>query len=171
MANGNLAASQANFLDLANFHLDAEASLRLYFTSINPHFVVRFAGLSLSEVREGLANRIHETDMRSALAVMTYIEAVFRLDYKWRRDAKRSDSVSIAFRKHRRMNVRLDEDIWETWKGIHPATGPLISQLRSVFRFRHWLAHGRYWHSGQKYDFQTLYGLAQVVLTDFPLFK
>jgi len=39
---------------------------------------------------------------------------------------------------------------------------PLISELRSVFKFRHWLAHGRFWQIGRKYDFQTLYLLADV---------
>ena len=170
MANRSSVAGQsASLLELANYHRDAEASLRLYFTSVNPNFVVLFAGDRPSDVAEKLVARINETDMRSALAVMARIEAAFRLDYKWRRKAKRPDAVSIAFRRHRRANVRLDEDIWETWRANHPMTRPLISQLRSAFRFRHWLAHGRYWPAGQKYDFQTVYLLAQMVFATFPL--
>lgn len=172
MANRILAASQtASLLALADYQRDAEASLRLYFTSINPDFVVLFAGDRPSDVAAKLADRIHETDMRSALAIMASVEAAFRLDYEWRLKAKKPDAVSITFRRHRRRNVRLDEDIWETWKVNHPTTGQLISQLRSAFRFRHWLAHGRYWPAGQKYDFQTLYILAQAVLTTFPLYS
>lgn len=171
MANRNLAASHsASLVGHADYHRDADASLRLYFTSSNPYFVALFAGDRPSEVSEKLANRILETDMRSGLAVMASVEAAFHLDYLWRRKAKRPDAVSIAFRKSRRTNVRLDEDIWETWKVNRPTMGPLISQLRSAFNFRHWLAHGRYWTMGQKYEFQDLYLLADAVLTTFPLF-
>jgi hypothetical protein len=172
MANRNLAASQsASLVDLAHYHRDAEASLQSYFTSSNPNFVAIFVGERPSEVNEKLANRIIETDMRSGLAVMASVEAAFRLDYKWRRKAKKPDAVSIAFRKYRRKEVRLDEDIWETWKVVYPTTGPLISQLRSAFNYRNWLAHGRYWTTGQKYDFLDLYVLADAVLTTFPLFS
>jgi hypothetical protein len=172
MANRFLAASQSTSLhDLANYHRDADASLRLYFSVINPDFVAIFAGERPAEVFEKLADRIHETDLRSALAVMAGVEAAFRLDYQWRRNAKKPDAVSIAFRRHRRTNVRLDEDIWETWKINYPNLGPLISQLRSAIRFRHWLAHGRYWQAGQKYDYQAVYFLAQTVLATFPLYS
>jgi hypothetical protein len=172
MANRNLAVSQSTSLvDLAHYHRDAEASLQLYFSSSNPNFFAIFVGERLSEVTEKLDNRILETDMRSGLAVMASVEAAFRLDYLWRRKAKKPDAVSNAFRKYRGTKVRLDEDIWETWKVIHPTMGPLISELRSAFNFRNWLAHGRYWTAGQKYDFQALYLLADAVLTTFPLFS
>jgi hypothetical protein len=170
MANQIAAAGQfASLVDLAEYHRDTEASLRLYFTSINPDFVALFAGDRPSDVAKKWADRVSETDMRSALAVMARVEAAFRRDYEWRRKAKKPDPVSITFRRLRRENVRLDEDIWQTWKVNHPTTGPLISQLRSVFNFRHWLAHGRYWPAGRKYDFQTLYLLAQAVFAAFPL--
>ena len=170
MANRSLAASQSTSLhDLANYHRDADAALRLYFTPINPDFVALFAGERQVEVDEKLADRILETDLRSALAVMAGVEAAFRLDYLWRRNAKKADAVSIAFRRQRRTNVRLDEDILETWKVNHPQMRRLISELRGAFR--HWLAHGRYWRVGQKYDFESLYVLAEEVLARFPLYS
>jgi hypothetical protein len=159
--------------DLADYHRDAESSLRLYFTPVNPDFVVRFAGEVPSEVAKKLAQRIDETDMRSALVVMTRIEAAFRLDYKRRCRTNKSDDISIAFRKlfrTKKENVRLDEDIWELWRHIDNSKKNLISQLRDVFHFRHWLAHGRYWAVGKKYDFQTVYQLADAVFADFPLY-
>ena len=36
--------------------------------------------------------------------------------------------------------------------------------LKGAFKFRHWLAHGRYWDPNlgrKKYDFQSLYALAE----------
>lgn len=167
------ARQPVSLVDLADYHRDAESSLRLYFTPANPDFVACFAGDQLSEVKAKLADRIGETDMRSALAVMTRIEAAFRIDYQQRCRMKKPDPVSITFRrlfKSRGRNVRLEDDIWEVWRQNYPSTKALISQLRSVFKFRHWLAHGRYWQVGSKYDFQTLYLLADGVLATFPLY-
>ncbi len=49
--------------DVAEYHQDAESSLRLYFTPNNPSFVARFAGCVPSKVGEELADRISETDI------------------------------------------------------------------------------------------------------------
>jgi len=160
-------------VDIANYHADAEASLRSYFSMHNPQFAARFAGYLQSEVASELVGRISETDMRSALVLMARIEAAFRIDFKHRAQTKNPDPVSVEFRKlfkRRGVSVRLDEDIWEIWRANvdHPAKS-LISNLRSVFRFRHWLAHGRYWPAGNKYDFQTIYELSDSVLQAFPL--
>lgn len=133
---------------------------------------MRFASDLPSEVETKLADRLGETDMRSALAIMARVEAAFRIDYQRRCEKKKPDPVSIKFRalfKARDRNVRLEE-IWEVWHQCHPSTGPLISQLRSVFQFRHWLAHGRYWKVGRKYDFQTIYQLVDGVLASFPMY-
>ena len=162
-------------VDIANYQMDAEASLRLYFSLANPHFSVRFAGCLASEVTTELVERLGETDMRSVLAVMARIEAAFRIDYKQRARKKGPDAVSTAFRKlfkKKGEKVRLDEDIWEIWRENvnDPSARSLISKLRSVFKFRHWLAHGRYWPIGNKYDFQTVYLLADAVLEGFPLY-
>jgi hypothetical protein len=40
------------------------------FTAASPDFVARFAGYLLSEVDAELADRLDETDLRSALAIM-----------------------------------------------------------------------------------------------------
>ena len=167
------ARQSVSLLDIAGYHRDAASSLRLYFSPANPDFVVRFANHSRSEVAARLADRIDETDMRSALAVMARIEAAFWVDYLQRRDMKKPDPVSIKFRAlflAKGKNVSLDNDIWGTWRDCHPSTRPLISELRTAFHFRHWLAHGRYWKVGRKYDFQTLYILADGILASFPLY-
>src|ERR1700677_4272577 len=164
MSNRNFPALQlVPLVDIADYHRDAGSSLRLYFTRINPDFVVRFAGDRQSEVDRELANRLSETDMRSALAVMARLEAAFRIDYRQRCEMKKPDSVSTAFRKlfkSRGWKVRLEDEILEVWRQSCPSTRPFISELRGAFHFRHWLAHGRYWQVRNKYDFETLYLLA-----------
>jgi hypothetical protein len=167
--------SQISLVDIAEHQKDAEASLRLFFSSVNPSYNARFVSYLPSEVTEELAGRISETDMRSALVVMARVEAAFRDDYKLRRNAKMSDAISIVFRKIAKKcgdkEPRLSEDIWETWRqqSDNPQQRMLISKLRSVFKFRHWLAHGRHWQVGTTYDFQDIYLLADNVFVEFPL--
>lgn len=174
MARPNAATRQpVSLADIADYQRDTEASLRLYFTPANPDFIVRFAGDLPSEVKAKLQGKLDETDMRSALTIMARIEAAFRIDYQRRCENKKSDNLSITFRRLSRYhgrNVRLDDHIWETWRQFEPSTRPIIGQLRSAFNFRHWLAHGRYWQPGNKYDFQTLYILAVAVFATFPLY-
>lgn len=159
--------------DIANYQLDAEKSLRLYFSQGNPSFTAIFAGYRMSDVEAMLADMLSETDMRSGLVLMAQIEAAFRVDYKERSKRKGADALSIELRrlwKKKGRHARLEDEIWDVWRDIDPSTRQTIGQLRSVFKFRHWLAHGRYWNIGNKYDFQTLYLLADGVLSNFPLY-
>ncbi|MDE3021008.1 MAG: hypothetical protein KGI54_04040 [Pseudomonadota bacterium] len=159
--------------DIANYHKDVEKSLRLYFSSSNPDYSARFATYLLTEVADELKNRINETDIRSSLTVMALIEAAFYLDYNERCKKKGADNLSVEFRKifrKRSGKARLDKDILEGWrKYIDPSMGKYISQLRGMFKYRHWIAHGRYWQPDNKFDFQSIYLLAVTVLTNFPL--
>lgn len=158
---------------IATYQSDAEASLRSYFSLSNPNYAIRFTGYRASDVAQELNERLNETDMRSALAVMARIEAAFRIDYKLRARSKNSDPISIEFRrlfKKRKEQARLEDEIWEVWRSnVDPSTGALISALRGAFKFRHWLAHGRYWRIDKKYDFRSIYLLADTVLQGFPL--
>jgi len=84
------------------------------------------------------------------------------------------DELSRAFReiyKRKKTNVRLDEDIFEAWRE-NRAFRPLIGELRSAFWFRHWIAHGRSEvEPTGKYDFASIYLLAENVLNEFALCK
>lgn len=159
--------------DIANYQSDAEKSLRLYFSQDNPRFTAIFVGYPTSKVEAMLSAMLSETDMRSGLILMARIEAAFRVDYKERSKKKGADAVSIELRKlwkKKGRHARLEDEIWNIWSDIDPMTKQTISQLKSVFKFRHWLAHGRYWNSGNKYDFKTLYLLACGVPDNFPLY-
>src|SRR5205823_4082506 len=113
---------------------------------------------------------------RSALSVLTSLEASFRLDYEYRCRKRMKDSLSRTFRgleKVRKRYVSLDDDIFENWSKQVTGAGRLISELRAAFRFRHWLAHGHYWDPklGKRYDFNTVYSLAEAVLNNLTLLK
>lgn len=160
--------------DIAAYHEDTDASLRLFFTSSNPNYNIRFFGKNHFEIDAELEKRLEDTDFRSSLAILSRLEAAFRLDYKQRCQKRKRDPVSKAFRKlykEYKERVRLEEQILTTWKVAHPEKSQLISDLKGAFKFRHWLAHGTYWEPKleRKYDYQTIYFLAESVFTNFPL--
>jgi hypothetical protein len=79
-----------------------------------------------------LANRLNETDLRFSLAILSRLEAAFRIDYEQRCEKKKRDDVSKAFlalHRKQRKKVQLEDQILDTWRRKHPETSQLISQL------------------------------------------
>jgi hypothetical protein len=160
--------------EIAEYHNDVVSSLRLYFSDLSPSFSKRFFGRRSDEIAAQLIARLEETDLRSALSILASLEGSFRVDYECRCQKRMKDDLSRAFRaihKSRKRNISLDEDIFEAWRQNSSESRQLIGELRSAFKFRHWLAHGRYWEPklGRKYDFSFVYLLAENVLNAFPL--
>lgn len=110
----------------------------------------------------------------AALAVLSSLEASFRVDYLVRCYEKKKDKISMAFRKlhkTKRDRPHLEGELLAVWKLALPTVQPLISQLIGALKYRHWLAHGRYWTPklGGKYDFLSVLLLAQSIHADVPL--
>ena len=159
--------------DISGYHADAEASLRLYYSLQHSTHQARFTGYFPSEVAAELIERLDETEMRSALVILARIEAAFRVDYKVRATSKRADPVSVGFRRlhaTKSDRARLEDEILEVWRqNLEPADRAVISQLRGMLKYRHWLAHGRYWQPGVQHTFQDVYLLAYIILSGFDL--
>jgi hypothetical protein len=159
--------------EVALYYDDMEKSLRLYFSPVAPSYKLRFAGYSDAKVENELDGRLAELDMAAALTLLAAIEAAFRIDYLQRCYLKKKGPVSRAFRslhKEKGTKVSLEDDIFEVWKKHSAGPSALIGNLRGAFKFRHWLAHGRYWVPRfRTYDYMTIYSLADNVLRSFPL--
>ena len=102
------------------------------------------------------------------------MEASFKIDFAFRRKKRLKDDLSAYFReveRKRKEAVRLDEDILEGWRMHTDAPPVLIGDLRGAFKFRHWLAHGRYWTPklGRKYDFVFVHLMAESIISGFGL--
>jgi hypothetical protein len=159
--------------ELEAYHEDIVSSLRLYFSPSAPTYASRFVGKRPDEVASILSSRIDESDLRSAFAILTGLEARFRVDFNYRCEKRFKDDLSVYFRaveKARSDKVRLDEDILEGWRLHTSAPASLIGELRGAFRFRHWLAHGRYWTPklGRKYNFDYVHLTASSIISGFP---
>lgn len=161
--------------EIAQNFSDLQGSLHLYFSTLSPAFTVRFFEYSNSDVASELERRLDEAQLSSSLSVLSSLEAAFRIDYLQRCYRREKDPVSRAFRdvyKTKQYWASLDQDIFAIWAEQSSVPRPIIRELRGAFRFRHWLAHGRYWvpKLGRRYDFIDVYTLAELTLNSFPFF-
>jgi hypothetical protein len=163
-------------LEISAHSQDLESSLSLYYSPGSPSYFKRFVGYAASEVNAELQQRLNEADLTSSLTVLAAVEAAFRIDYLKRCYRKGKDPVSRAFRdiyKEKKQHASLEDDIFEVWSSKSSGAGSTIGQLRGAFKFRHWLAHGRYWTPklGRRYDFDDVFALADLTLRSFPFFE
>ena len=119
---------------------------------------------------------MHEACAASAITLLASFEASFRVDYLQQNYAKRRDGLSRAFRalyQQKQQRVSLTDDILERWRKHSNVTPVLVGNIRSAFRYRDWLAHGRYWVAklGRQYDCVTLYDPGREVETAFPFLR
>jgi hypothetical protein len=128
--------------DIDDYHRDSEASLRLYFSSEAPTFGMRFLDCPTGVVAKQLHARLTENQLRECFTLLASLEAAFRIDFLQRCYLRdRSDVARV-----------------------------LIDDIKAAFRFRHWLAHGRYYTPklGRQFDYRYLYELAEQVFESFP---
>lgn len=159
--------------DIWQYHADAEAALRTYFSPANPQFNVRFAGYKSVELDAERETALSETEMRSSLITLARVEAALRRDYAARCKQNTFDEISVKFRKIHKVRKRsphLEDDIIEIWyQHVDSSSRETISRLRGMLKFRHWLAHGRHWVIGNRYRFQDVYLIADTVVSGLPL--
>jgi hypothetical protein len=158
----------------AQYHYDVVESLIRYFSPDSPDSLARLDAFSGVRLDACPADYVEETSLRSCLAILTWMEAVFQLDYQYRCRKRLKDDLSRAFReisKQKPNYVSLEKNIFDAWCSYASGADPLIGELRSAFKFRNWLAHGRYWTPklGRNYDFESLYLLADAVYSKLPL--
>jgi len=153
---------------------DVISSLEIYFSDLNPSFALTFSGYSQSEVQVELDSRKNEAEYQASFFLLAAIEALFRIDYLERCQKRLKDNISLELRKIYRAvgpKASFEKEILEAWKTTTSGSNGIIGDLRGAFRFRHWLAHGRYWQPklGRAYDFFTVQTLAQQVVSSFHL--
>lgn len=121
----------------------------------------KYFGMSQEEVDEYFEKMLDETDKQACLFLIASAEAALRVDFFLRVSHRRKDDVSQKFCgifknkcDHSKVKVELDQDILATWAEMVPESKSHIGDLRGALRYRHWLAHGRWWvpKLGRRYD-------------------
>lgn len=160
--------------NIALHHADLANSLREYFHPLTAKLGTRFAGSSKAELNDELSHQLIEIELSSSLTLLASVEASFKIDYLQRCQLKKKDANSRAFweiYKKKERWASLEEDIFGVWAETSNEAKAIIGELRGAFKFRHWLAHGRYWNPklGRRYDFSDVYTIADTALDHFDL--
>ena len=154
---------------------DTEAAVDAYFAVGSRASAKRFLGYTTEEVRREKDELLEESRRSASMDIFGALEATFRIDFLQRCYRREKDDVSIAFRRlysDKGARVSLEADILDTWKGYSNVIPSLIADLKNAFKYRHWLAHGRYWSPKfPKLDYGEVYMLADEALDAFPFKK
>ena len=127
--------------------LEALAALKTTLTS-SVRVQSRFFGMTAHEVERALRELAQELDHEVTLLLTASFEATFQVDFRRRLARKKKDRLSKKlrklWRKYKRAKWVVVEDILDVWQ---KETGHVqaIGKLKQLIKFRHWLAHGRYW--------------------------
>lgn len=162
---------EQNIDSIADYRARVIRALRLYHSSDNPEFTHLFAIKAMEEIQRELDELRNELDLQCSLGLLSAIEARFRIDFAIRCEKRYKDDLSRSFRelyKYHGLYVHLEDDILAAWEAHTSGMKVILNEVRQAFRFRHWLAHGRYWLlkvKVERFDFRYLYTLASTVST------
>ena len=160
-------------VEIAQHYSDIEASVRNYFSSDNLQSVERFVDYTPLEIELEMTSVLAEHARSTSMSILAALEAAFRMDFLQRCYKRQKDPLSRSFRtlyQNKGQNVPLG-DIFLQWKSHSTVSRSIISDLEQAFKYRHWLAHGRYWTQkiGREYDYDDIYTLAESIYNSFPL--
>ena len=157
---------QLELEQIAQHHADMEAAVGNFFSIGNPADARRFAGYTQEDMEKEKEEVIEENERNAIMNTLAALEAAFRIDYLERCQKRKRDPLSRQFRMiyvARRERVSLHDDIFRMWKRHSDDARRTVSRVEDAYRYRNWLAHGRYWtlKIGDPYDYATMYRLAE----------
>jgi hypothetical protein len=160
---------------IALHYTDLKESIKVYFENGPLMSLDRFKGYLPNDINieKEKDERLAELNITSSFSVLAAIEAAFCIDYLNRCYKKRKDTLSRTFLEHYKKfdakGKRLSfEDIIDLWQQFPDIDKKTLGKLKGAFKFRHWIAHGRYWvpKLERKYDYIELNDLAESVFGD-----
>ena len=165
--------------DVDNFYKTSLLSIDNFYLFIQNGIATipaRLIGKTIAEIREDRKSILDELDKSVCLNLLASIEASFKVDFIKRVNRKDKENISREFRKlHKKklLRISLEDDILELWKDHYPRYRSILSEFKSAFNYRHWLAHGIYVTPklGRKYEYQDIYTIAAMIYCNIPLKK
>jgi len=156
------------FPDIKRLYEERKESLTCFCVWGNTYFT----GVSKKELKRHLAYHLREVEYDACLTLLAAIEAALRLDFDSRHTKRLKDSKSKEVRRIAGLQrgdfsykIPIDKliDLLAFDGSVKNST---IDSLKIYFKFRHWLAHGRYWLlkiGRAKPTFADIYQLAQTI--------
>ncbi len=134
-----------------------------------PILDTKFFGFTLQDIEDYFLESKKELEHLVCFDLISATESALRIDFYTKiSDRKRLD-ITKDFKQIQREKedrVSLEQDIIEKWKEHYPAEKKYFSALLGLLKYRHWLAHGRYWvpKLGHDYDVQETYDIVENII-------
>lgn len=162
----NFAEKIRSIADIEDHHQHLIKSVNIRFSqNLNSEFNLEFIGLTEKEISKLKDEILQEIHLTSTFNLLTHVESVLRCDFIIRCQQKKKDALSKRFRSVYKPNkkiysYRLKEDILDPWLDYRPNCGDILYYFTEALKFRHWMAHGRYWKydsNWRKYNFDSVF--------------
>ena len=156
---------QNKFQNINKLFSERIEALKYYYTPDN----MAFFGSSEKELMVRLSYHLREAEYDASFAMLATIESALRCDAEYRHKKRlkdqRSQAVSRLLKQVQYPSYRYvkTSKIVETLKHDDSVPQHTLSLLKRYFKYRNWLAHGRYWEPDFGEDtpvFSDIYQLA-----------
>ena len=164
----NRSHEHKTFSDIARLFAERKAALKYF--CVPGH--VYFSRYSEKELQERLSYHLQEAEYDASLALLAAMEAAFRLDFDYRQKKRLKDTRSREVRRlsgspRGEFNYEISINALLNTLKLDPfVSDRIITLLKNCFKYRNWLAHGRYWHlniGADKPAFSDIYQLALAI--------
>jgi hypothetical protein len=167
-----------DLIQIDNQYKNLIAAIEEYFKAkeIPENLLHESPNIIKNEINKLKNDYLVELELISSFSILAAIDAAFNIDYLQRcYERKLKDNISKTFNKIYKSKVdrpSLVDDILETWKQFSFIDRHIFGNLKGAWKFRNWLAHGRYWKRNfNRYDYFSIFTLAQEIFTTFKFYK
>ena len=158
------------FSEINRLFEERQEALQHFFDCEN---VLKYIGYSQKDVDYYLSDHLREAEYDACLTLLGAIEAALRLDLDYRHRHRLKDQKSKEVRQMLKGISRGDfvyripiTKIIDLLNSDQSVPNRIVNSLKNTFKYRHWLAHGRYWQLQigiHKPSFLDIYQLAQTI--------
>lgn len=153
---------------LESYYEEVRAAIDLKYSRYNPYYTSDFATMTDSEIEAERDENYKELSCEASMAILAFVESLFRTDFIIRCELKKSDKLSKRYRHTYNPAKRIytysyNDLVLDGWTEYRPDAKNLINELKEANNYRNWLAHGRYWQlkdNPAKYKIEKIRDLA-----------
>ncbi|MEI9808643.1 MAG: hypothetical protein WDO16_12720 [Bacteroidota bacterium] len=173
----SLSESKKSIEDIWSWYEDQKEGLRYLKNSVitailNSSAVVnpKFITLTSDEINDYFDYSEEELEHLVCFDLISATEGALRSDFYSKVFNKDKSNLGRTFRqlhKEKGNKISLEADIIENWKDAYTASKIHFSNLLGLLKYRHWLAHGRYWDltkKGRRFYVQETYDITEEII-------